>query len=277
MNVPSQATLWNGPAAQAWIDAQETIDQLFQPLEALLVETLAAQNAAKRVLDVGCGTGGTTLALARVPGRDRDCVGIDVSAPMLAVARARAERAGLPASFVCADAENHTFTPASFDLIVSRFGVMFFGDPARAFANLRRAAAPHAAMRCIVWRSAAENPFMTTAERAAAPLLPDLPARPVDGPGQFSFADASRVREILERSDWQDIDIQPIDVTCRMPEPALSTYVARLGPVGIALREVDESTRSEVLRTVRAAFAPFVEGAEVQFQAACWLLNARAR
>ena len=107
---------------------------------------------------------------------------------MIAAARARAERERTPADFVCADAEVHAFEPASFDTIISRFGVMFFDDPVRAFANLRRAARDDARVRCIAWRSAADNPFMTTAERAAAPLLPTLPARRPDAPGQFAFA-----------------------------------------------------------------------------------------
>ena len=143
----------------------------------------------RRVLDVGCGTGSTTLAVARLLGAKGRCTGIDISEPMIAAARARAEREGTPASFIRADAQTHAFEPASFDMIISRFGVMFFDDSVRAFANLRRAARDDAELRFIAWRSAAENPFMTTAERAAAPLLPNLPARRPDAPGQFAFAD----------------------------------------------------------------------------------------
>ena len=112
---------------------------------------------------------------------------------MIAVARARAAEEGSAATFISADAETHRFEPPTFDTIVSRFGVMFFGDPVRAFTNLRLAASKDAALTCIVWRSAAENPFMTTAERAAAPLLPDIPPRRTDGPGQFAWADDRKV------------------------------------------------------------------------------------
>ena len=149
--------------------------------------------AGGRVLDVGCGTGSTTLAVARRLGAKGRCIGIDISEPMIAAARARAEREGTPASFIRADAQTHAFEPASFDMIISRFGVMFFDDSVRAFANLRRAAKQTPSLRFIAWRSAAENPFMTTAERAAAPLLPNLPARRPDAPGQFAFADRDRV------------------------------------------------------------------------------------
>jgi hypothetical protein len=95
---------------------------------------------------------------------------------------------------------------------------MFFDDPVRAFANLRRAARDDAELRFIAWRSAAENPFMTTAERAAAPLLPNLPARPPDAPGQFAFADRRRVHAVLEDSGWTEIDIRPIDVPRTLSE-----------------------------------------------------------
>lgn len=183
-----QVTRWNGGAGQGWVATQELLDALFKPFENLLVEAAAAA-AGGSVLDVGCGTGAVTLALARRLGAKARSVGVDISEPMLAAARARAAREALPASFVRADAQVHAFEAASFDVIVSRFGVMFFDDSIRAFANLRRAATEGAALRFVAWRSATENPFMTAAERAAAPLLPDLPARPPDGPGQFAFAD----------------------------------------------------------------------------------------
>jgi len=271
-----QAALWNGRAGRAWVDAQEVLDRMFKPFEDRLAEAVRARSGHE-VLDVGCGTGSTTLAIARRLGAQGHCVGIDISEPMIAAARARAEREeGAPARFVCADVQAHAFEPASFDLIVSRFGVMFFDDPVLAFANLRRAARDGAELRVIAWRSAAENPFMTTAERAAAPLLPDMPARRPDAPGQFAFADRQRVSAILEESGWAGIDIRPIDVDCTLPEKELLGYLGRLGPVGLVLQEADERTRRQVIDTVRAAFDPYVHGAEVRFTAACWLIGARA-
>jgi SAM-dependent methyltransferase len=265
-----QTALWNGVAGQAWVDAQEVLDEMFRPFELLLVDAAAA---ASRVLDVGCGTGSTTLAVARRPGTV--AVGVDISEPMLALARARAEREHARATVLGADAEAHAFEPASFDLVISRFGVMFFADPARAFANLRRAA-EGGALRVIAWRSPAENPFMTTAERAAAPLLPAMPPRKADAPGQFAFADAGRVRRILEDGGWRDIDIQPIDVPCAIPRRDLARYVTRLGPVGRYLADADEQTRGRVVSTVLDAFAPYVHGDQVRYTAACWSIGARA-
>ena len=168
----AQTALWNGSAGHAWIAAQALLDPMFKPFE-------------------------------------DHCVGIDVSAPMIAFARTRAQRERATASFICADAQTYAFEPASFDRIMSRFGVMFFDNPLQAFENLRRAARDKAELCCIAWRGATDNPFMTTAERAAAPLLPNLPSREPDAPGQFAFADPSRVSSILKGSGWTDIDRHP--------------------------------------------------------------------
>jgi SAM-dependent methyltransferase len=271
-----QITLWNGVAGQAWVDEQALLDRILAPFQALLLEAVRA-SPARQVLDVGCGTGSTAVAVARRLAGSGRCTGIDVSEPMIAAARARAERERAPASFVCADAQGYAFQDRSFDLIISRFGVMFFADPVRAFANLRRAARDGAGLRFVSWRSAAENPFMTTAERAAAPLLPGLPARQPDAPGPFALANEGRVARILEESGWTAIDIQPIDVPCTMAEKELVRYLSRFGPVGQALREADEPTRTRVIETVRAAFDPFVHGEEVRYTAACWMVGASAR
>ena len=271
-----QAALWNGRAGRAWVDAQESLDRLFTPFEHLLVNEVRAAHG-RRVLDVGCGTGAATLAIARALGTEGGCTGADISEPMIAVARARAGREGAPASFVCGDAQRHPFEPASFDMIVSRFGVMFFDSPVQAFSNLLNAARGGAKLRAIAWRSAVENPFMTTAERAASPLLPNLPARKPGAPGQFAFADRDQVASILEESGWAGIDIRAIDVECAFSESDLLTYLTRLGPVGLALQdETDERRRAQVVETVRAAFQPFVHGAEVRFTAACWMIGAHA-
>ncbi len=246
-----QATLWNGLGGHSWVEMQELLDQILKPFENLLVEAVSL-GPGGRLLDVGCGTGSTTLAVAR-------------------------ERESTPASFVCANAQVHAFEPASFDTIISRFGVMFFDDSIRAFANLWRAATDNAQLRFVAWRSAAENPFMTAAERAAAPLLPNLPARQPDAPGQFAFANDRRVYTILEESGWAEIDIRPIDVACTLPEKELVRCLTRLGPVGRILQETDDQTRAQVIETVRAAVDPYVHGAEVRFAAACWLVSAQAR
>jgi len=269
-----QTVLWNGAGGHAWVELQPVLDRVLEPFQHLLVDAVAVPTGG-HVLDVGCGTGATTFALAHRLGTDVACTGIDLSEPMIVVARARAEREATPPSFIVGDAQTYAFEAESYDAIVSRFGVMFFDDPVAAFANLRRAAKPGAWLRFVTWRSIEENPFMTTAERAAAPLLPQLPPRRPDEPGQFSLADHKRVERILGDSQWSEIDVQPLDVECSLAEPDLLRYLTRLGPVGRVLQDVDASTRERVLATVRAAFDRFVHGSEVRFTSACWFVAAR--
>ena len=269
-----QKALWNGAAGRAWVDAQAVLDRLFEPLEARLVEAVTAASA-RAVLDVGCGTGSTTLAIARALGPQGRTIGVDLSEPMIGLARARAAQEPVSAEFICADAQTHAFEPRSVDMITSRFGVMFFSEPVQAFSNLRRAARNDAQLRLIVWRSADENPFMTTAERAAAPLLPGLPPRRPDGPGQFAFANREDVQSILKTSGWSDIDFRRLDVLCTLAEEDLARYATRLGPVGMFLENADRETRARIAAAVRSAYDPFVHGDEVRFTAACWMISAR--
>jgi SAM-dependent methyltransferase len=266
---------WKGPSGNAWVDLQETLDGMFAPFEERLVAAVAA-HGARQVLDVGCGTGSTTIAAARQAGLDGRAVGVDISEPMLALARERAAQAGVDATFICADAQSHAFSPASFDFVISRFGVMFFGNPTQAFANIRRATTDDAGLYCIVWRGPEENPFMTAAERAVRPLLPQLPVREPNAPGQFGFADDARARRLLAEAGWRGVDIQPLDVECIFPQRDLESYTTRLGPVGGLMHELDESTRARVTEKLHSAFTDYVHGSEVRFKAACWEISARA-
>ncbi|WP_043310611.1 class I SAM-dependent methyltransferase [Pseudomonas sp. ML96] len=266
-----QQRLWNGPGGQAWVDSQQLLDALFAPLLPPLLQGLSS---GARVLDIGCGTGATSLAAASISG---DCLGIDISAPMLELARTRAEGESNPARFVCADAQVHDFAAASYDWLISRFGVMFFADPQAAFANLYRAATSGARMRLLAWRGAEDNPFMVCAERAAAPWLPALPTRRPGAPGQFAFADAARVHGILQAAGWEEVEVRALDVPMSMPESALQPYLSRLGPVGLVLQQLPEIERAALLARLRQAFEPFVKGGRVEFSAACWQIEARAR
>ena len=268
-----QVSLWNGHAGRTWVEKQQSLDALFQPIEEELVAHVISTKA-KNVLDVGCGTGATTLAAARALGTEGICVGMDISEPMLALARRRAETEALTAPFILADAESHHFSPASFDLIISRFGVMFFAD-AVAFKNLRRATRPRGELLFLAWRSPSENPFMTAAERAAAPLLP-LQERVPNAPGQFAFADPKRVRRILEDAGWSRISVEAADFELSLPIDELESYYGEMGPLGVLLSSADEATRDRIIEVVRPAFQPFVQGDEARFNAACWRVSAFA-
>jgi ubiquinone/menaquinone biosynthesis C-methylase UbiE len=271
-----QAALWNGPSGNAWVEMQDVLDRLLGPFERLLIEE-SFPGEGGRVLDVGCGAGATALSMARRLGPKGLCVGVDISEPLLEVAkeRALAEKLG-GATFVRADAQSYAFDLGRFDAVMSRFGVMFFDDPEAAFVNIRRAARSDAKLAFVAWRSPAENPFMTTAVRAAEPLLPNLPTPTAGAPGQFAFADEARVQKILNASGWKNIDVRPIEVTGTIVEQELLTYVTKLGPVGVALREVDETTRARTVSAVRAAFETYIRDGTARFTMACWLVTARA-
>ncbi len=272
----TQSALWNSRGGEVWVEQQQLLDRLFLQFERLLADEVAA-SGARNILDIGCGAGATTLAAARRLAPEGQCTGLDISAPLITAARRRAENEGLTnAHFIAGDAQGHDFAPNSFDAVISRFGVMFFDDPTEAFANLRRAVRDGGDLTFIAWRGTAENPFMVAAEQASAPYLPKLEPRDPSAPGQFAFADADRVRGILEPA-WRDIDIQLLDVPCTLSADDLATYAARMGRVGQMLPDLDESTRATVIDAVNQAFSPFVADGVARFTAACWLVRARAR
>lgn len=261
-----QEAAWNGAAGRAWVDGQELLDEAFAGFVPLLVD---AVDPGAAVLDVGCGTGATSVALAARAGR---VVGVDVSGPMLDRAR---ERAGA-ATFVRADAATYPFAAASFDAVVSRFGVMFFADPPAAFANLRRATRPGGILRCLTWRAPEENPFMAAGARAVARWMgPEADARPA-ATGQFGLADGDLARRIVEDAGWGDVAVRPVDVRCGFDAADLPFYATQLGQVGRALRGRDTATRERIGTAALAAHDPWVIGDRVEFVAACWMLEARA-
>jgi len=264
-----QRELWNGTAGQAWVAVQDITDTTFAPLARLLA---AEARPGERVLDVGCGAGATTRALAEAVGADGQATGVDISVPLIEAARAHASSA----DYVVADAGTYAFADGAYDLVTSRFGVMFFADPVAAFANLRRATRSGGRLRAITWRAPTENPFMTAGMRAARPLLPDLPEPPPDGPGQFAFADAARVEGILEAAGWSAAAHAPLDVELAMPVEALDTYLTRLGPLSRILPTLEPARRDDVMDAVRAAFDPFVRDGSLHFAVACWTVRATA-
>jgi SAM-dependent methyltransferase len=273
--VNQQAAYWSGEGGRRWVELQGLLDEIYQPLTDRFVDAVVGTGEGGRVLDVGCGTGATTVAAARRLGAEGECTGVDVSEPMLDAARARAEGEGVAVSFVLADAQRHQFEPASFDVVASRFGVMFFDDSVEAFDNLRRATRPGGALRIIVWRSADENPSMTTSEHAAAGLV-EFPPKVPGAPGPFSFADSDHVETSLRRSGWTDVGFDKVDVEISMAEVDLPRYVGGLGALGRALAGKDQETRDRVVNAVLPAYERFIDGGRVRFVAACWLVSARA-
>ncbi len=267
---------WNDAGGSAWVENQGLLDRINQPVGDIIAGR-ADPGAGARVLDVGCGAGATTLDMARRIGPAGRAVGIDVSEPLLELARRRA-RTGAVANvdFLRADAGSHAFGGPTFDAAISRYGVMFFEDPDAAFANLRQAVRPGGGLTFACWRSAAENPLSLAPLEAAAPFLPEPPRIPADVPGRFAFADADRVRGILERSGWRRVAIEAIDVATPLSFDELMTLSLRLGLLATVLPQQDEAVRERICEAVAAGLESYVEDGTVPMTAACWLVTATA-
>jgi SAM-dependent methyltransferase len=270
-----QAELWNGEGGRAWVEGRELLDLIYQPVvEAIIAE--CPPSPGNRVLDVGCGAGAVTLAYAQRLRSGPPCVGIDFSASMIEAARARSQQEEANASFIHGDAQLYPFEEASFDLFVSRFGVMFFDDPVRAFANLRRAAKPDAKACFAVWRGPADNAFMREAELAAAPFLPAAPAPDPNAPGRFALADPDRIERVLNDSGWRRIKIRHADISCSFPLRDLDHLFTSFGAIGAAFRQLDKTSQAQLVEKVRPVFSRHIVGDEVHFIAGCWIVLAEA-
>lgn len=271
---PMPLERWNGETGRTWVDLQDVLDPLMAPVAEAVVAK-AFPGPGGRVLDVGCGAGATSLMMARALGEGGHCLGVDISEALVEAAARRSREEGLAATFAVGDAQTYPFEPAGFDAAISRFGVMFFEDPVAAFANIRRAVRPEGRLVFAAWRSREENPFMTTALRAAAEFLPDLSAPDPEAPGQFAFASEARMRRILSGAGWREIEAAPLDAPATLPRADLARYVTRMGPVGLALPALAEPQRRQVSDAVVRAFDPFVRGNAAVFDMACWLVTAR--
>jgi SAM-dependent methyltransferase len=271
-----QIAFWNSVAGQTWAALQENLDRQIEPLGALAMDALAPR-LGERVIDIGCGCGQTSFALARRLGPTGGVLGVDISAPMLAVAKRRADREPqAEVRFLEADAQTHPFEPAGADCAYSRFGVMFFADPIAAFANIRAGLRSGGRIALVCWRTMALNPFMTAPLEAILPLLPEAPSTSdPNAPGPFAFADPLRVEQILARAGYRDIVLRPHDeaIGGRDVEQSVNTAL-RIGPLGAALRERPELTAA-VEVAVREVMVRHLTDRGVRLPSASWIVTAR--
>jgi SAM-dependent methyltransferase len=273
-----QIAYWNGPGGQHWADRQQTQDVVLAPVSEVLIDRARVQ-AGERIVDVGCGCGATAIALAHQVGPAGHVLGIDISAPMLARARQVAP-AGLPVEFVLADATVHPFEPAGFDLLVSRFGVMFFAEPARSFANLHRALRPSGRLAFACWRDPRENPFFMAPLQAAYQHVPKLPQFGPEDPGPFSFASEVRVRRILGEAGFSGVEMEPcnlaLDIAIGRGLDTAVQSALEIGPAARALAEQPADVVAAATHSIRQALAAFQNGQSVALPAAIWIVTAKA-
>jgi len=269
-----QHEYWNGPVGENWARLQDTFDRGFAHITAALMEAAAPQ-PGENVLDIGCGAGTTTIALAGMvaPGR---AVGIDISAPLIADARQRARAAGSTAKFVEADVSDHVFTP-EFNLAWSRFGLMFFADPVRSFAGIRRLLKPGGRIAFVCWCPFEEIETIFAPYDAARDLLPPEEPSTPGAPGPFGLCDAERTVGILTRAGFSEIAIEktlrPSFMGATVDEALIQAM--NLGPLAFALRHSDDATKDAVRERIRPVLARYKTEKGIAPPAAFWLATAR--
>jgi SAM-dependent methyltransferase len=267
-----QHDYWNGEIATNWVARLAHFERGFTGINEALM-AFARLESGMAVLDAGCGAGTTTeeIATAVAPGR---VVGLDISKPLIEAARARSSGA---TTFIEADASDYPFTP-EFDLIFSRLGLMFFVDPVKSFANLRRALKPGGRLAFLCWCPQAEICYLWEPYQAARDLLPALDPTPDNEPGPFGLADRARTACLLQEAGWHDIRIAratPSSLLGATPKEA-AEQVMNMGPLARLLRQADAALKAKVLERITPVLAQWATPAGVAPPAACWLVEAFA-
>jgi SAM-dependent methyltransferase len=274
---PEQAAAWNGHEGEHWAAHADRFERIGSATwRRLLDRDLVGR--AERVLDVGCGTGGSTRDLGRVA-VEGHALGVDLSAPMLTVARDRAQSQGLTnVDFVQADAQIHPFDPGAYDVVVSCFGAMFFADPLVAFTNIASALRADGTLAVLAWRELDRNEWIT-AIRAALAVGRVLPVPPPEAPTPFSLADPARVQSILGAAGFEGIELEPIDEAMVFGTDADDAYgfLQTMGIVEWLTHDLLPSSRAEALAQLRAAVEAHEQPGAVTFGSSAWLITARNR
>jgi len=275
-----QVADWNGQSGEYWVANQARLDAMLATFGQAAIEA-AAPSKGERVLDVGCGAGASSLALADRVGAGGHVLGVDISEPLIGRARALAPQ-DTPAQFRVADASNAELPEGAFDILFSRFGVMFFDDPTAAFANMRRALKPGARVAFVCWRGVAENDWVRLPMGALKDIVP-LPAPPgPEAPGPFSFGDRGRVARILTAAGFTDITIAPFEASISLGQgdtrnAAIDDAVKMAlegGPLSLVLADQPDDIRAQAWAAVRTAFAGLPGKRSVMIDGAAWIVTA---
>lgn len=276
-----QVADWNGQSGEYWAANQVRLDAMFAVFGQAAIET-AAPAMGERVLDIGCGAGASSLALASRVGAGGHVLGVDISEPLIGRARALAPQ-DTPAQFRVADASSAELPEGTFDILFSRFGVMFFADPTGAFAHMRHALRPGGRVAFVCWRGVAENDWVRLPMGAIKDIVP-LPAPPgPEAPGPFSFGDRGRLTRILTRAGFTDITIAPFDAAIPFGEggtrdAAIDDAVKMAfegGPLSLVLADQSDDIRARAWAAVRAVFAGLPGERSVMMDGAAWIVMAR--
>lgn len=276
-----QVADWNGQSGERWVANQARLDAMVAVFGQAAIEAVAPATG-ERVLDVGCGAGASSLALAARVGRVGQVLGVDISEALIDRARALAPQ-DTPALFRVADASRAELPEGAFDILFSRFGVMFFDDPTGAFAHLRRALRPGGRVAFVCWRGVAENDWVRLPMGALKSIVPLTALPDPEAPGPFSFGDRGRVARILAAAGFTDIAIAPFDASVPFGEggtrdAAIDDAVKmalEVGPLSRALADQPHDIRARASAAVRAVFAGLPGERSVMIDGAAWIVMAR--
>lgn len=274
-----QAEHW-ASVAPTWVEIEDHLERTAGGPGRRAMDRLDLQ-PGQAVLDLGCGTGPTTVELARRVGPDGSVLGVDIAAAMLARARERASQEGASnVHFVHADVQCCDLESGTYDRAFSRFGVMFYADPVAAFANVRTALRTGGTLGFVCWQSVTANEWMLVPGMAVMSVTGAPPAMPEPGqPGPFSLCDGDRVREVLESAGFEGVEVVPHNDVISAPERELGDYAAialRMGAAREALRGADEATMARAFERVAAALAEKVEDGQLRLTRGVLLVTARA-
>jgi SAM-dependent methyltransferase len=274
-----QIRYWNEQGGPRWVQLQEKLDAQIGPLGLVALQRVATQSG-ERVMDVGCGCGQTSLQLAERVGPDGFVLAIDISEPMLNRAREQKQTLGVTnIEFCTADAQTYPFERERFDVIFSRFGVMFFEDPTAAFRNLRTALRRNGRLTFLCWQALDKNDWARVPLKAALQHVPP-PAPPAPGaPGPFAFADPERVRQILTDAGFTAVRCEPYEAELNLGGATTVDEAAKfsleVGPVARLMADADAAARLRVAQAVREALVPYASAKGVRVPGAVWIVQAR--
>ncbi len=273
----AQAEYWSGARGTHWVTHQDRYDRMAEPLGAHLLAA-AAVGRADRVLDVGCGCGAMTRDAARATTAGR-ALGIDLSPPMIEAARTRAAREGVDnVEFRVADAQVEPLGRAGFDVVMSRFGVMFFADPAAAFANIAAALAHGGRLCFLCWQEVVRVEWIWAPMSAAlAHVPPPHPGPPDAGPGPFSLADPAHVRALLAGSGFSDVAVEGVEEELVLGSDADETtdFLLATGMGQTLLAGEDPAATAAAVAALREVVRQHASPRGVHFGSAAWLVTAR--
>jgi SAM-dependent methyltransferase len=269
-----QVAFWNGEAGEKWVKAQDRLDAMLAPVTADVLKAAAAK-PGEHVLDIGCGCGETSIILAKAGAR---VTGIDISRPMLARAKQRAIEGRVDGfEAIEADASERRFE-ATYDLLVSRFGVMFFANADAAFANLRKALKPGGRLAFACWREPRANEWVSVPVGAIRPHVPPQPPLAPEDPGPFAFADLARVRRILANAGFDSIAARPFDSPMQLGETledALA-HIQEFGPVSRMMTPASDDEKARAATALRRALEPYASKKPIALNGATWIVTAKA-